>query len=381
MTYQDKLGVYRVGDLKFYSKVQAIKMHTKTGIHPHWDFNEAVFDSYDWTVEPTENLRELYRQRAQQLRDQYDYIILAYSGGADSQNILDSFTNNNINIDELVSFINYNATGDKENYLNAEAYRVSIPTAEKLKTEYSWIKHRVLDLTDMTIDTFRQKETMFNWIYELNNFFSPNVCSRIGLPLKVKEWADIIYSGKKLCLLWGYDKPRVLHIDGKFLVRFIDFIDSGPSVKSIAGEQPYTDELFYWTPDLPEIVIKQAHLIKNYLSRHNVKTLPFVSKEKSDLAYREIDGEKFWLSNHGVHTLIYPDWNIDTFSSGKPSNIVISQRDTWFFNIEDQALEKYHWRVGLEHLKTVVPEYWSNKPDVISGGLKGCWSKDYLLEV
>jgi hypothetical protein len=84
MTYQDKLGVYRVGDLKFYSKLQAIEMSTKTGIHLHWDFNEAVFDSYDWTVEPKDSLVELYRQRAQQLRNKYDYIILAYSGGADS---------------------------------------------------------------------------------------------------------------------------------------------------------------------------------------------------------------------------------------------------------------------------------------------------------
>ena len=45
MTYQDKLGVYRVGDFKFYSKLEAIEMHAKTGIHPHWDFNEAVFSS------------------------------------------------------------------------------------------------------------------------------------------------------------------------------------------------------------------------------------------------------------------------------------------------------------------------------------------------
>ena len=91
ISYPDRLGCYRVGDLKFYSKLEAIEMHTRTGIHPHWDFNEAVFSSYDWTVEPEENILELYRQRAQQLRDKYDYIILIYSGGADSETILQSF--------------------------------------------------------------------------------------------------------------------------------------------------------------------------------------------------------------------------------------------------------------------------------------------------
>jgi hypothetical protein len=35
--------VYRLGDLKFYSKLEAIEMHAKTGVHLHWDFNEAAF--------------------------------------------------------------------------------------------------------------------------------------------------------------------------------------------------------------------------------------------------------------------------------------------------------------------------------------------------
>ena len=53
---KDQFGVYRVGDLSFYSKIEAIEMHTRTGIHPHWDFNESVFSLYDWTKEPSESL-------------------------------------------------------------------------------------------------------------------------------------------------------------------------------------------------------------------------------------------------------------------------------------------------------------------------------------
>jgi hypothetical protein len=87
MEYPDKLGCYRVGDLKFYSKLQAIEYMQKTGVHLHWDFNEAVFSSYDWTMEPQETILELYRQRAQQLRDRYDYIALFWSGGADSETV------------------------------------------------------------------------------------------------------------------------------------------------------------------------------------------------------------------------------------------------------------------------------------------------------
>jgi hypothetical protein len=380
MQYKDKLGVYRVGDLKFYSKLEAIEMHAKTGIHPHWDFNEAVFSSYDWTQEPGDTILELYRQRAQQLRDKYDYIVLMFSGGADSTNVLRAFVDNDIKLDEAVSYMNYDATGDKDSYFNAEIFRVSIPVAEQLRTEYPWLKHRVIDLTDHIVDYFDQSQTKFDWIYEMNMCFSPNNSSKESLPLKIKDWADIIHSGKKFCVLWAHDKPRILHENGKFLFRFIDIVDNAATVKSIAGQQPYTDELFYWTPDLPEILIKQGHLIKNYLAQPNIQNLPFVSTDKSDLAYKTINGTKYWLSNHGVHTLIYPKWNINTFTNGKASSAIFTERDTWFFELSNGHDIKKNWFVGLDKLWKLVPDYWKNDKKDIHAGLKACWSKDYYLE-
>jgi hypothetical protein len=41
-------------------------------------------------------LKTLYKERAQQLRDNYDELILYYSGGSDSHNILHTFLQNNI---------------------------------------------------------------------------------------------------------------------------------------------------------------------------------------------------------------------------------------------------------------------------------------------
>jgi hypothetical protein len=375
----NKLGCYRVGDLCTHSKLEAIELHTKTGIHPHWDFNEAVFSSYNWTVEPAKPILELYKERAQQLRDQYDYIVLMYSGGADSTTVLESFVNNDIKIDEVASYINYNATGDKENWLNSEIFNVSVPTIDRIKESHPYIKYRMIDLTELTVDTFKKDSTKFDWIYSVNMFLNPNAASREDLPLKIKEWADIIHSGKKLCVLWALDKPRVLHQNGQYVFSFIDFIDNGPTVKSIAGLQPYTDELFYWTPDKPEILIKQGHLIKNYLSRYDVTTLPFVSTAKSDLAFREVNGKKYWLSNHGVHQLIYPQWDIDTFTVGKPNSIVFTPRDTWFYNIEKENDIKKNWKTGLDKLWATVPDYWKNDVNDISHGLKASLSKEYIL--
>lgn len=378
MNYQDKLGVYRVGDLKFYSKLEAIEMHAKTGIHPHWDFNEAVFNSYDWTQEPSTCILELYRQRAQQLRDKYDYIVLFYSGGADSHTALQAFVDNDIKLDEVASMVNMDATGDTESTLNTEIFQVAIPYIEQLKNRCPWLLHRLIEISEINLSFINSDANKFDWLYSVNNFYCPN-SMRESMPLKIKEWADLINQGKKVCVLYGHDKPRVWHINGKFVVRFLDFIDSGPTVKSIAGQQPYTDELFYWTPDLPEIVIKQAHLIKNYLNFPNVKDLPFVSTVKSDLCYKEIDGAKYWLSNHGIHSLIYPKWNTNVFSIGKPASIIISPRDRWFFELGDEVKAKQRWTSGIEKLSQMLPQYWKNNPDNFSQGLRGCWSIDYNI--
>lgn len=371
----DKLGCYRVGDAKFYSKLEAIEHMQRTGIHLHWDFNEAVFDSYDWTQEPQESLPELYRLRAQQLRDRYEYIILQYSGGADSTNVLETFVRNDIKLDEVVSYCNH----DQHSFFSAEIYQAAIPKFEDLKTKNPHIKFRLLNLTELELDHFNINDTKFSWIYEMNAYFNPNNACRTNFGMKVKEWADMIHAGKKVCILSALDKPRIWQVDGKFVFRFIDFIDCAASVTSQAGLQPWTDELFYWTPDLPAIMIKQGHIIKNYLSG-NVTNLPFVSLEKSDLAYREYQNKKYWLNNHGVHTLIYPYWDINTFTVGKSPSIIFSPRDTWFYNLQDEHPAKKNWAVGMDKLWQTLPDYWKNDPASMRAGVKACWSKNYFLE-
>lgn len=373
----DKLGCYRVGDLKFYSKLEAIEHMQRTGIHLHWDFNQTVFECYDWTMEPVANLSELYKQRAQQLRENYDYIVLQYSGGADSDNVLQTFVDNDIKIDEIVSYVNYDANGNRDHFLNSEYFRAALPRLNQLKTTCGWINHRVIDLTQLTMETFADPANRFDWIYNQNMYMTANCVARANIGSKIKSWRDIIESGKKLCLLWGADKPRILHQDGKFSFRFIDMLDL--TANSTSGQQSYTDELFYWSPDLPEIVIKQAHVIKNYL-QSCLTTSPFVSEKKSDLAFRIVGGKKLWLSNHGVHSLLYPKWDITTFSAGKAPSLIYSPRDDWFWGLEQPNQSKQVWDMGVEKLWNMLPDYWKNNPQDIAKGLKGCWSNDYFLE-
>lgn len=379
MTYQDKLGVYRVGNLKFYSKLEAIEEMSRTGIHLHWDFNEAVFSSYNWTVEPLIPLEELYRQRAQQLRDQYDYIILMYSGGADCENILQTFVKNDIKLDEVTSFINYNATGDKNSWLNEEIFKTAVPTIQHIQSKHQNIRHRIIDITQWQTDYFSKTSSRYDWIYQTNYAFNPNVAARGDWISKTKDLVDLLYTGKKICVVWGIDKPRIVHTNKGLSLRFLDMIDSAAVVPSIRGEQAYTDELFYWTPDLPELIIKQAHIVKQYISG-DVHTLPYITQIKSDLAFRNVDNKKYWLSREGMHRLIYPDWVPGRIECGKTPSLIFSNRDQWFFNMENENTIKKNWSTGLDKLWKMLPDYWKNDPNDISKSVKGCWSKDYYLE-
>jgi hypothetical protein len=91
-----KLGYYTVGQIRHYIKPEALIAATKHNQFPEWHFNRDVFDVYAWHQEPEIGLRELYRMRAQQLRDKYDYIRLEVSGGGDSATAAFSFILNGI---------------------------------------------------------------------------------------------------------------------------------------------------------------------------------------------------------------------------------------------------------------------------------------------
>lgn len=375
---QDKLGCYRVGQAKFYSKLEAIEQSQLIGHHIHWDFNESIFQLYDWKKEPVEPLSELYRRRAQQLRDAYDYIILCYSGGPDSSNALDSFISNDIKIDEVVSMINVEATGDRNSWLNEEIYKTAMPSIEELQARQNF-KYRVVDLTPIQMGYFEDRKNHFDWIYKMTMSWTPNNVGRENWVMKIKEWADLIAIGKKVCVLYGLDKPRLVHTNGKFSVRFMDVLDVAATANSRAGLQPYTDELFYWTPDLPEIMIKQAHVIKNYL-QGDITKLPDVSLNKSDVVYKEYQGKKYWLSFDGLHRLIYPNWIPGLIVCPKASSAMFSPRDNWFFSMQQDHSTRRVWEKGMEKLWLCLPEYWKNDTNDIYKGVKLCVSPDYFIE-
>ena len=97
-----KLGYYTVGDVEFDSKIKACIYAQTNNQDVVWHFNNEIFEKYSWHIEPEKSLDELYDLRARQLRESYDYIMLSFSGGSDSNQIAESFMRQGLLIDEII---------------------------------------------------------------------------------------------------------------------------------------------------------------------------------------------------------------------------------------------------------------------------------------
>jgi hypothetical protein len=123
--------------------------------------------------------------------------------------------------------------------------------------------------------------------------------------------------------------------------------------------------MFYWTPDLPELIIKQAHVLKRYM-KSLPATSPFLTKEKLDRnPVITINGVPHWLKYDGIHTALYPKWHPRPFQV-KPDSLIFSPRDNWFFQLPDTDIAKQTWRQGLEYR-------WQHTPDLLKANKNSLW--------
>jgi hypothetical protein len=367
----DLFGYYTVGNEKTYSKPEAIQLMEKTGIHLEWHFNDEAFSSYDWTIEPTETLEELYRQRAENLRNKYDYIVLSFSGGADSTTVLDTFINNNIHLDEIFSFVWYEGNKSQTHRLDSEITLVAKPYAEKIVEAHPTMKYRTLDFSRYTYDFFSDQKNADHYMYQ-----NTSVVVATGLRTMSYEtvpfYLDLVNSGKKICFLNASDKPRVFEENGKYFFQFIDMLTVYP-----AGSNAPV-ELFYWSPDGVKILIKQSHIIKRYLEQATPAT-PFMTWKSTGLAYKMYQGKKLWLTVEGIHKLIYETWDINTYTIGKTPSPVFCPSTSWLYRDTHDGSPGANYLKAVNHWWKELPDYWRNDPNDISRGIKGCLSKKYFL--
>jgi hypothetical protein len=317
MINNNNIFYYFNDNTRFDSKLVALEHSIYRNQNFNIYYHDAVYDSLNWKIEPPGSLQSHYIHQAKRLRDEYDYLILCYSGGIDSTNILETFHYNNIKLDKIITvaaFSEDSFIGDDTNH-NGEIYHNAFP----------YIKHLNLQNIFQVVDYAKEFNNLSkfsllknrDWIEKTGNWFSPHnwIWNDIHDYVVPKEFLN-----KKIAFIFGRDKPT-LHIDesGNY---YFSFIDSAlNSYGYYRGRDNIDTVNFYWDPGYPLILIKQLHILKKFHEFSNEKNMSFN-------LFRKVQ----FLGNIDVHTLIYDLKMPLSFVGQKSQSTIISRRDTYLKN-------------------------------------------------
>lgn len=358
-----KLGYYLVNNKIFYNKFQAMIEARPTNSPIRWFFNEETFVPFDWSHEPEADITELYRRRAQQLRDKYDWIMIESSGGADSTTAIFSFLLNGIHLDEIV--YRYSELGGKvwetnvidqtaSNQLSEWEY-AERPLLQWVADNFPQTKITMLDYSE-NIRNDHEFDKDESWVFTTKHFISP--CYTMGkfdnYHDSFKQQAD---QGQKICIIYGADKPKIFIKDNRYFLYFMDHF-TGHSTPEVGAYTNVTNEPFYWTPDMPELIAKQAHMVRAWFeqpaNRKFVEAIrwPHHVNMKTRTLYEQI-----------VRNIIYPHYDMNTFQTAKPFTNIVNEHDDWFFkNFSDSRVHSV-WKAGIDLLlDNIDSQYIIRKP-------------------
>jgi hypothetical protein len=166
--YRKDYGYYVYKDKIYDTKqeiLKALEIFPDFSPDVNFNFSDNVFQKIDWTYEPEFSLDALYKIRAQQLRENFDYLVLMYSGGVDSHQVLNTFMKNNIHLDEIRSSFQsslanqYKFNSDPHDpYGLLNEYISLLPWFKKIKNTIPNTKLVIYDYTDdlksLNLDNF-----------------------------------------------------------------------------------------------------------------------------------------------------------------------------------------------------------------------------------
>lgn len=336
---------YSVRDKKFSNKVEALRYASLFNDSKFSDikffYHHKVWNNFDRSLLGKISLKQLYKERAQQIRDRYDYVILYFSGGADSTNILESFLNNNIPLDEIVvrwpkkligsSIYTPNNVDKTARNFVSEWDLVIEKELKKIAQSHPNIKITILDYIE-GIDNFKYHDDLF---LTQNHFHSA-----INL-LRMQKFTDLehVSRGKKVCSVMGFDKPMVCEVNGSAFMYFPDNLVA----QAIPSAEESTRENFYWSPDFPILAYEMAYQV--YL---NFKLNPFNRQVLLNSINKSVDGKiKFDITQMYfdiIKPIIYETWDMSKFQAEKPTHGFKADKDFWFYESNEFKLPRQQWQ-------------------------------------
>jgi len=254
------LGHYTVGDSWFYSNRDALEASHRTGQPVSWHYYDDVWSTAHaaghWR---NQSLRELYYARARQIREQYDYVAVMFSGGWDSRNIIESFIAQGLRIDDIIVFTTQeleNTTPfnnlNPDNWYGEIMYH-AVPYAERYAHHHPGTGVIKIEWLDRVAESYQDAEQVF-----LDSRPKPGVFFGRWLSVATNPQLQRRIGNQRAALLVGLDKPCIMQRDNQYQGFFPEGLIRNYTycTKSNGFPDNVIWEPFYWTPDLPELAIR-----------------------------------------------------------------------------------------------------------------------------
>ena len=322
----------------YKTHIEALKSKKQCWLYYCDDFYQKV----KWKIEPTLSLDELYKLRAQEIRDTYDHVILCLSGGIDSRTVLETFYKNKIHIDEIVSVGAFSQdlyTGSDENNNDEIYYNVktllndlNLPKTKIRDIDYSEL---FTDINNFSILKNYGNEWALNMGYwkSIHNYF----------------WYDIkkhiVNNDKKTCFILGTGKTRLEVIPKPYIV--FSEVDITGYCWKYQQDNLYRENFYFGPTEIgAEIVKKQAYIMYN--------------------AYQKMKNGNFFAREYiNIYNNVIYNYSLLNIPTRKSTNSILSIRDKYIkrktdselYKIYSDGLRKLSVEVGLEYKKFYTKPY------------------------
>jgi len=287
LTYHSHSPHYQVYGEKIYSRLYAQRKAQKLCGNDH---NE-VWDKLNFVVpltvsghEPKEDVRELYKQRAIQIRKDYEYVRIRASGGCDSTHIIYAFKEAGVEPDELATYLQYPG---------------SVTPTQNLEVEigYNKLLSKINEWwPNCKIKYYNILPEHYNWYSKnaVDHYFAYTMLHPPAFSWQVpyEVYPELQDLGKKyrtvdlyggLCFSIGEDEKGFYYY---FLDKDVNMALNGPY-----------QEYFFTSPEFPQLFLKMAHEVKNYLAGKGILTL----HKDNSINISNIPTLKFWYpDNHYI---------------------------------------------------------------------------------
>lgn len=259
-------GFHRYAGQDWTNPYEALDYAIKTGDrNPDIEFVFPIADRIDWSVEPEEPLVELYRQRALELRRRYDYLILMYSGGSDSHQVLMAFIDNGIHLDEVRTYwpmkwiwqVEGDPTRDDPLGHLYEYHGAVVPGLQQVFLHSPKTKIKVVD----TSDAYDGDMSLWRDIVSIQHRMSGGAHGLYVANFRAAIERDLQgdMGPRHTGVIYGVDKPHVRLAGSNLSVSFPDSWRIGVSHFWTGVSAMFDPVMFFWGD--PRITCKQAHII------------------------------------------------------------------------------------------------------------------------